>query len=115
MILGLTWQEMELGMELVSGLWHGRRWCWQGELWAGMASASCAPVILGPALRNKTSFAVTTCATVNRLKGSVLEGFSSSGNALIKVCARSVRSLRRTVSSFAAASFSSFFFLKLFD
>lgn len=109
MIVGLTWQEMELVMQLVHGLWHGKRWCWQG-----MASA-CAPVILGPALRDKMSLPATTCATVNRLKGSVLDGLSASGNVLIKVCAMSVRSLRRTVSSFAAASFSSFFFLKLLD
>lgn len=109
MILGLTWQEMELGMQLVNGLVLAER-----ALGAGMASA-CTPVILGPALRDKMSLPATTCATVTRLNGSVLEGLSAAGNALIKVCAMSVRSLRRIASSFAAASFSSFFFLKLFD
>ena len=71
-----------------------------------------APATQGPALRERMSLPATNCAIVGRLKDPKFKGLSSESKALTKLRAMSTLSSRKTVSSRAASSVSSFFFFR---
>ena len=80
------------------------------DSWVGKAGAF-APMILGPAaLRVRMASLAIRCATVNKFKGSLLEGPSVWGKALNRISSIATLSARRSASSRAASSAASFLF-----